>query len=107
MFKVIKDISIYLLKHPSKTYAFRNTNTINKIIVHQTDSADHGRFSPYYTANYHVNDNDWAGIGYHYYITNDGNIYQTNSDDIISYHASGSNTTSLAVAITGSQLKIV
>jgi N-acetyl-anhydromuramyl-L-alanine amidase AmpD len=101
MFNVIKDISQYLLKHPSKRYSFRNPDTINKIIVHQTDSEDMGAFSPYYTASYHVNTNDWAGIGYHYYIIDDGSIYQTNSDDLISYHASGINTDSLGVAITG------
>tara|TARA_R110000824_G_scaffold378430_2_gene569975 strand:- start:1464 stop:2012 length:549 start_codon:yes stop_codon:yes gene_type:complete len=101
MFKVIKDISIYLLKHPSKRYSFRNTDTINKIIVHQTDSEDMGTFSPYYTANYHVNTNNWAGIGYHYYLIDDGTIYQTNEDNLISYHASGNNTNSLSVAITG------
>ena len=101
MFNVIKDISIYLLKHPSKRYSFRDTSTINKIIIHQTDSEDMGSFSPYYTANYHINTNDWAGIGYHYYIIDDGTIYQTNDDNIISYHASGQNTESLSVAITG------
>ena len=101
MFKLIKDISTYLLKHPSKRYSFRLPSTINKIIIHQTDSEDMGSFSPYYTANYHVNNNDWAGIGYHYYIIDDGTIYQTNEDNIISYHASGQNTESLSVAITG------
>jgi len=101
MFKVIKDISLFLLKHPSKTYAFRNTSSIDRIVVHQTDGADNGEFTAYNVANYHVNDNDWAGIGYHYLITNDGAIYQTNSDDLVSYHASGWNSRSIGVAITG------
>ena len=101
MFKTIKDISSNLLKHPYKRYNFRDTNTINKIIVHQTDSEDRGQFSPYDTANYHVNTNDWAGIGYHYYIIKNGEIFQTNRDDVISYHASGNNANSLGVVITG------
>lgn len=101
MFNIIKDISGNLLSHPSKRYSFRNTNTIDRIVVHQTDSADRGSFSPYYTANYHVNTNDWAGIGYHYFITDDGSVYQTNQDDVVSYHASGYNNRSLSVAITG------
>ena len=101
MFNVIKDISICLLKHPSKRYSFRSTDTIDRIIVHQTDSEDRGSFSPYYTANYHVNTNDWAGIGYHYFIIDDGSVYQTNKDDVVSYHASGYNSRSLSVAITG------
>ena len=101
MFKTIKDISNFLLKHPSKTYAFRDTSTIDSIIVHQTDTPDQGSFTPYHIANYHVNNNDWAGIGYHYLITDDGAIYQTNSDDLVSYHASGWNTRSIGVSITG------
>ena len=39
MFQTIEDISNYLLKHPSKTYALRNTNTIDRIVVHQTIQA--------------------------------------------------------------------
>tara|TARA_R100001086_G_C11812073_1_gene251808 strand:+ start:629 stop:1177 length:549 start_codon:yes stop_codon:yes gene_type:complete len=101
MFKTIKDISIYLKKHPVKVYQFRDTSTIDRIVVHQTDTADMGEYSPYYVAKYHVDTNGWAGIGYHYFITEDGNIYQTNRDDIISYHATGYNGRSLGVVITG------
>lgn len=98
----VKDIENFLLKHPTKTYAFRDTATINKIIVHQTDGADSGAFTPYEIANYHVNDNDWAGIGYHYVIIDTGQIYLTQNPNKISYHASGNNTESIGVAITGS-----
>ena len=101
MFKTIQDLTLYLKKHPTKRYAFRDTSTIDKIVIHQTDSEDMGEFSPYYTANYHVDTNDWAGIGYHYYIIDGGKIYQTNEDNIVSYHASGYNKRSLSVAITG------
>ena len=101
MFKIISNISNYLLKHPTKRYQFRDTKTISNIIIHQTDSEDQGTFSPYITAQYHVNTNDWAGIGYHYYILDDGTIFQTNDDNLITYHASGYNTNSLGVAITG------
>jgi len=101
MFKVIEDISVFLLKHPTKTYALRDTSTIDRIVVHQTDTSDNGKFSAYSVANYHVNTNDWAGIGYHYFIVDDGSIFQTNRDEVISYHASGYNSRSVSVAITG------
>ena len=55
MFKIVKDISNFLLKHPSKTYAFRDTSSIDSIIIHQTDTPDQGNFTPYHIANYHVN----------------------------------------------------
>tara|TARA_R100000322_G_C5444544_1_gene191412 strand:+ start:895 stop:1425 length:531 start_codon:yes stop_codon:yes gene_type:complete len=101
MFKVIKDLSLFLLKHPTKRYNFRDTSTIDRIVVHQTATEDNGQFTAYNIASFHVNTNDWAGIGYHYLITDDGTIYQTNPDNVSSYHASGYNTRSLGVAITG------
>lgn len=101
MFNTIEDLTLYLKKHPTKRYAFRDTSTVDRIVIHQTDSEDMGDFSPYYTANYHVDNNDWAGIGYHYYIIDDGTIYQTNPDNVISYHASGYNSRSISVVITG------
>lgn len=97
----VKDISLNLLSHPSNTYAFRNENTINKIVIHQTDGEDAGAFTPYNIANYHVNSNGWAGIGYHYVIIDSGQIYLTQPLNKISYHASGHNTNSIGIAITG------
>tara|TARA_R100001463_G_scaffold119727_3_gene175666 strand:- start:2392 stop:2922 length:531 start_codon:yes stop_codon:yes gene_type:complete len=101
MFKVIEDLSQFLLTHPTKTYAFRDTSTIDSIVVHQTAGSDQGKFTAYNIANDHVNNNDWAGIGYHYLITDDGKIYKTNPENKISYHASGWNTRSIGVSITG------
>ena len=101
MFRVIKDISNYLLKHPTDRYNNRNTDTIDTIVVHQTDTLDQGAFTPYDIANYHVNNNGWAGIGYHFMITDEVKIYQTNPTTSISYHASDYNTRSIGVAITG------
>jgi N-acetylmuramoyl-L-alanine amidase len=97
----VKDISNSLLTHPSNTYAFRDTKTINTIVIHQTDGADNGSFTPYAIAQDHVNNNGWAGIGYHYVITDSGQIYLTQNTNKISYHASGYNTNSIGVAITG------
>jgi N-acetylmuramoyl-L-alanine amidase len=101
MINIVNDISGYLLKHPSKTYSFRDTNTIDKIVIHQTDTEDQGKFSAYAIASFHVNTNNWPGIGYHYIITEDGNIYKTSSEDLITYHASNYNNRSIGVAITG------
>ena len=101
MFKIITDLSNFLLKHPTKRYAFRDPSEIDKIVIHQTDTEDQGKFTAYNIANYHVNTNDWAGIGYHYLITDDGSIYKTNDENLVSYHASGWNNRSIGIAITG------
>ena len=97
----VKDISNFLLKHPSKTYSFRDTNTINSIVIHQTDADDNGSFTPYEIAQHHVNTNNWAGIGYHYVVIDSGQIYLTQNTDKITYHASGYNTNSIGISITG------
>jgi len=97
----VKNIANQLLTHPSNTYALRNPEFINTIVIHQTDGEDHGAFTPYEIANYHVNTKNWAGIGYHYVIVDSGQIYQTQNIENISYHASGYNTNSIGIAITG------
>jgi len=97
----VKDISNFLVSHPTNTYDLRNTDTINTIVIHQTDGADNGSFTPYDIAQYHTNGNNWAGIGYHYVIIDSGQIYQTQPDNKISYHASGYNTNSIGITITG------
>lgn len=98
---VIKDITLYLPTHPTQVYAKRNLSEIDTIVVHQTDSKDSGKFGAYDIARYHVNNNGWAGIGYHYYIIKDGSIFQTQPDYVISNHASNYNATSLGIVITG------
>lgn len=98
--KIINDISLNLPHHPTKTYAKRDLENVDTIIVHQTDADDKGEFSPYDTARNHVQ-NGWAGIGYHYYIIDSGKIFQTQPKHNISYHASGYNSNSIGITITG------
>ena len=98
---VINDIVLYLPTHPSKFYARRNLSEITTIVVHQTDTNDTGKFGVYDIARYHVNSNGWAGIGYHYYIIDEGTIFKTQELNTISYHASGWNTESIGVVISG------
>tara|TARA_R100000388_G_scaffold94995_1_gene84968 strand:- start:4682 stop:5227 length:546 start_codon:yes stop_codon:yes gene_type:complete len=99
--KLVNNIVLNLLSHPTKSYRFRDVNTIDTIVIHQTDTEDRGAFSPYEIAQYHVNSNDWPSIGYHYFVIEDGTIYKTNDENRITYHASGFNEKSLGVAITG------
>lgn len=98
---VINDIVLYLPTHPTKVYSKRDVKDIDSIVVHQTDTDDKGTFHPYDTARYHVNQNGWAGIGYHYYIIDDGTIFKTNEPYTISAHAREWNNRSLGITITG------
>jgi len=98
---IIKDLTLYLPTHPTLVYGKRDINDIDTIVVHQTDSNDKGHFHPYDTARYHVNSKGWAGIGYHYFIIDDGSIFKTQEPYIVSAHAKEWNNRSLGVVITG------
>ena len=50
--------------------------------------------------NYHKN-KGWAGIGYHFYIRKDGNIYAGRPEDTIGAHAYGSNNDSIGICFEG------
>jgi hypothetical protein len=52
-------------------------------------------------ARYHVENKDWPGIGYHYYVTPDGTIYQTQPLEVASWHVSHHNDTSLGICVAG------
>lgn len=45
--------------------------------------------------------NGWSGIGYHYYIKQDGTIYEGRPANTIGAHASGSNSNSIGICFEG------
>jgi len=87
-----------LARHASKQYAKRSVSAINKIIVHHSGTTS-GSAEAY--ARYHVQNLNWPGIGYHFAIEKSGQIKQTNDLDTVSYHASGQNTGSVGIVMTG------
>lgn len=92
---IINNLPINPRKAP---YGRRSLSQINKIILHHSDTADG---NPLAYANYHINENDWPGIGYHFVIQKDGTVFQTQPLDVISYHTAGQNTSSIGIALTG------
>lgn len=97
----IIDLISDLPTNSGNPYKTRDLDGVNAIIVHQTDGLDKGLDSVYSAAQYHVNSKGWGGIGYHFMVTDDGKIYQTNKLETRSYHAGGENTRSVGIAITG------
>jgi len=94
----IKNIIDTLTKHKAKTYKTRSTDKIKYIIVHHSATVQGSAES---FANYHVKNNGWPGIGYHFVITKKGEIYQTNHIKTISYHATGYNTNGIGICMVG------
>jgi len=81
----IIDIVEDLPSHPEKSYSKRPLSGITTLVIHHTVSPPDRSIES--IAAYHVNTRDWPGIGYHYVISDDGTIYQTNYLETKSYHA--------------------
>jgi len=102
----INDKSHALPLHPTKRYQTRNLERIKYIVIHH--SAVSPDVTPERIAKYHIENLDWPGIGYHFYICPDGAIYQTNELETISYHVGAKiegvpvNDISVGICLAGS-----
>lgn len=45
--------------------------------------------------------NGWSGIGYHYFVRKDGNIYRGRPEDTVGAHAYGANSNSIGICFEG------
>ena len=94
----VKDYRERLLTHPVKNYSARPYSDIRYIAVHhsQTTSGSAESF-----ARYHVNKNNWPGIGYHYVIEKNGDIKWCNNVSLKTYHVGNSNRYAIGICLTG------
>lgn len=51
--------------------------------------------------NYHINNNGWCDIGYHFLIGQDGKVYQGRVENIVGAHAGGANTNNVGISFIG------
>jgi hypothetical protein len=84
----MEDVTTRLRRHPVKRFDRRTLDQIKYLVIQH--SVLPGNFPPEKIANYLVEKKQWPGIGYHFYITSDGTIYQTNRLETVCYFA-GSN----------------
>ena len=94
----IYDLTKSLPRHPTAKYKQRLISAVTHVVVHHSGTTSG---TPEAFARYHVETNDWPGIGYHYVIGRDGMIYKCHPASVISYHASGANSYSLGVCLVG------
>lgn len=94
----IRDIINSLPKHATDRYETRSLSKITTLAIHHSAAA--GDIAPQNVAAYHVR-RDWPGMGYHFYITSDGTIYQCNSLESISYHSGYANTYAVGICLAG------
>lgn len=95
----IKDITDSLPKHATNKYETRNLDGIQYLVIHH--SAVAGTVGPEAIAKWHVEQLNWPGIGYHFVITPDGTISQTNKLETIAFHAKQVNPVSIGICFAG------
>jgi len=94
-----QDVADSLNKHPTKQYATRRLEAIEHIVIHH--SAITPTVGAQRIAEYHVNNLDWPGIGYHFVVDDQGIIYRTNPLETVSYHAGNINRSGAGVCFLG------
>jgi hypothetical protein len=87
---VIEDLP----KHATDRYPTRERSKIDSVVLHHSGvpaSVGAARI-----ARYQVERQGWPGVGFHYFIHDDGRIEQTQPLEVISKHAGGANANSIA-----------
>ena len=97
-FEVV-DVVDELPQHESKVYPTRGVGNIDTIFIHHTVTPND--YPTEKIAAYHISENNWPGISYHYVISWDGFIEQVNYDSTISNHTYGENGHSIGIALKG------
>lgn len=80
---------------------------IKRIVVHATSTLADQNAGFEFCHRVHVKENGWSGIGYHYGVEQDGNIWQGRAIDFdngkadIGAHVKGFNTGSIGIVLSG------
>lgn len=76
----------------------RNLSAVNEIIVHHSATSE-GTVESFHR--FHVYNNGWYGIGYHYVIYKDGSVHAGRPLTVVGAHTSGHNQNSIGVCLVG------
>lgn len=74
---------------------------IDKIIIHCADTPEGVYFDIDDIRKWHVEDNGWSDVGYHYVILLDGTIQEGRAEETIGAHCKGHNKNSIGVCYIG------
>jgi N-acetyl-anhydromuramyl-L-alanine amidase AmpD len=96
---LIENLTDRLPRHPTKTFDTRPLSQIEYLIIHHT--ATRPNLSAEVIARYQVEKLDRPGIAYHFYITDDGKVYQTNRLETVSDHAYDKSEWGVGIAFAG------
>lgn len=74
---------------------------LNKIILHCADTKPNMDIGVDEIRKWHVRDNGWKDIGYHWVIRRDGTIEKGRDESVIGAHCYGYNTGSIGICLVG------
>lgn len=95
----IIDVVYDLPRQEDRQYESRTLAQIRQLIIHHT-AADPS-LNVEAIATKHAKELGWPGIGYHFVIEAEGQIYQTNNLTTVSYHARHANPSTVGIAFCG------
>jgi len=95
----IEDVTDALPKHPTERYPTRPLSQINTLVLHH--SAVPASVGAARIAKYQVEKKGWPGIGFHYFVSDDGRIEQTQPLEVVAKHAGDANPTSVGICLAG------
>jgi N-acetyl-anhydromuramyl-L-alanine amidase AmpD len=100
-----QDLSAALPRHPTKRYAQRKTSDVRYLVI--SHSAIPGSVHPATIARFHIEHVGWPGIGYHFYLDDQGQIFKTNELTAVSHHVGQWDPVSIGICVGGNfQLEI-
>jgi hypothetical protein len=101
----IQNITNQLKHAPDKQFPVRPLNQIQRVVIHHT--ATPPTVGAERIAAHRVDSQGWPGIGYHYFITGEGAIQQTNELTTQSTHAGQYDPVAIGVCFAGDFTSVV
>jgi N-acetylmuramoyl-L-alanine amidase len=106
----MKAIYKQLPKHHTKRYSARDLTKVDMIVLHHCGVNAKRPEAGWHVyihnvARYHVNNNGWPAIGYHYMVDPDGGTWKVNPCKLRTYHAKGGNTHTIGICLIGNFTK--
>ncbi len=80
-------------------YGRRGLGAVQRVVVHHSDAPP--SVGPWQIAEYHVGVKGWPGHGYHFDVGVDGQVWQCQDLESVSYHAGDANADSVGVCLLG------
>jgi N-acetyl-anhydromuramyl-L-alanine amidase AmpD len=79
----------------------RDPKTINKIIIHCSDSDEPEHDNIETIREWHIGRKKWSDVGYHYFIDKKGRIFTGRPHEKVGAHCIGQNAKSIGICVSG------